>query len=99
LGLGIVGLIQKERKKIFAILGTIFSLVISIFLLLLYYFVLTLYYIVARITQCIQNGMADNQQSERPDQSIEFFSQAFTAVAYFHALPKYKIRRNLWIPL
>ncbi len=27
LGLGIVGLLQKERKKIFAILGTVFSAV------------------------------------------------------------------------
>lgn len=38
LGLGIGGLLQKERKKIFAILGTVFSavwLVITFFIMLL----------------------------------------------------------------
>ena len=36
--LGIVGLLQKERKKIFAILGTVFSavsLVVTIFIIIL----------------------------------------------------------------
>jgi len=38
LGLGIGGLLQKERKKIFAILGTVFaaaSLVVTIFIIIL----------------------------------------------------------------
>ena len=38
LGLGIGGLLQKERKKIFAILGTVFSsvsLVVTIFIMIL----------------------------------------------------------------
>ena len=38
LGLGIGGLLQKERKKIFAILGTVFSavsLVVTIFIVIL----------------------------------------------------------------
>ncbi len=38
LGLGIAGLMQKERKKIFAILGTVFAavtLIITIFVLML----------------------------------------------------------------
>lgn len=38
LGLGIAGLLQKERKKIFAILGTVFSavtLVVTIFLMII----------------------------------------------------------------
>ncbi|MFN5869170.1 MAG: hypothetical protein ACK46A_07565 [Akkermansiaceae bacterium] len=38
LGLGIAGLLQKERKKIFAILGIVFSavsLLVTIFLIIL----------------------------------------------------------------
>jgi len=38
LGLGIGGLLQKERKKIFAILGTVFSavsLVVTIFIMII----------------------------------------------------------------
>ena len=38
LGLGIAGLLQKERKKIFAILGTVFSalsLVVTIFIMII----------------------------------------------------------------
>ena len=38
LGLGIGGLIQKERKKIFAVLGTVFAaatIVVTIFLMML----------------------------------------------------------------
>lgn len=38
LGLGIAGLLQKERKKLFAILGTVFSavsLVVTIFIMII----------------------------------------------------------------